>query len=192
MKKYFLLIFLSVTLLLAAGCGVKEDKPSTFQPSKAELQEAARLPKGYADDTISFKYPADWNTGQLLPGIKFIIAKDNGNSKFRTDIKVFTQESDPAFIKLTAEEVPKTMAQMLKGQVKNLEFIKVEKGSWSGVAAMYMEYKGNILDQDIYWSQYYYDNGKKLYVLTFTTTQQEWPQMQKEARRIFSSVTVKK
>ncbi len=106
-------LVLGLSLLFSAGCGSKDDAPTTFKASKAELAEAEKMPQKYALGSINFRYPADWKDGPQMGGINFIIFKEGANDKFRTNLNLIKQVSDPTFEKMQVEEMKKAITQQL-------------------------------------------------------------------------------
>ncbi len=185
-------MLLLLVLMVASGCGGNQ-AGTTFEPSKAEKSEAATMPNSYSLNNFSFRYPVGWQTAPPLGSRKFSLVKNGPDGKFRTDLNLIYQNSDPAFAKTPLDDMKKAFTALFKASgISNAAFVKAEEGQWNGINAIYLEYKGNMLNDTFYWSQYYFDDGKYAYILTFTTTAGEWPELQKEARKIFSSVSFAK
>ncbi len=190
MRRYGFLTIFSVFVLFFSFSSAVGAQESPFQPTAKELAQGLALPQKYVKDNLSLAYPSNWHRDkEVMPSVDLVVLRQTEPGKFRTNMNVIKQASAGDFAGVTAGDFSKDLAKVLTAQgISNIEFVVAQKGKWQGADALYLEYKAAAEGFQLYFSQYYYDNGQEAFIITFAASQDEWPKARVEARKIIASV----
>lgn len=189
MKKYLALVLVLVSIFALAGCGGGSDSTGVFKFTEAEVADGKKLPGTYELEELTMKYPDNWSKPEQSMGPMFILMRDDSANDFKANMNVLKAPSSKEFSKLSTDDFKKEYADKLKSQgINGMEVVNIEKGKWQGNDAIYVEYKATFMDFNVHYAQYLVDNGKNMFIITFVSSEDEWNDVQADARKIAASV----
>lgn len=194
MKKYLLAVLVLVSVFALIGCGGGKDSTGVFIFTDAEITDGKNLPEKAQQDGVTLQYPSDWTKPEDSTGPAFMVTKDaKKENALPASLTLMKTPSNPAFAKMSVEDYQKTYEDTLKDQqIEGLQIVKIEKGKWQGADALYMEYKAQMAEMNFHYVMYYYDNSKDAYIVLIAASEDEWPDVEPDLRKILASITFPK
>lgn len=164
---------------------------ANFLTANATNQYSVDNPKTIEDPSFTIEYPEDWEIDQSgMVGTTFVIyfPLESEDDNFRENINLMIQDLNGQ--KINLNQFTEISQEQIKDFITNSE-IKESKNLKNNKREYHkIIYSGDQGTHHLMFEQYYWIVKGKAYVLTFTSTQDNFKSMQKKAEEIMNSFKI--
>jgi hypothetical protein len=178
-----------VTLLADGPKNSEELKNATGLQEPLTLNEEW---KTLHESNYSVDYPSTWELNQTKGmGTSFILfARGEAEGKFRENVNLMIQDLTGMGIDLN--KYVEVSEQQIRTMLANAKIIGSKRIKTAAGEYHEIMYAGDQGAYHLQWKQYYWVQGEKAYVLTYTATQATYDQYFPTADKVLNSFKIKK